>query len=196
MNLTFQTQSEKRLGDLTTPVQMYLKLRDIFPNALLLESSDYHSKSDANSFICLNPIATIEVNKGIVTEIYSNGETKNYPLQGQELAEVIKNFAIQFKIETEEDLIVNGLFGYIGWDAIPYFETVKFKNEGNEATIPEVRYSFYQNIIVFNHFHNEIQYLEFQNNDTESRFEEIKDIIRNKTFVNIHSKSKVKSNPT
>lgn len=198
MNLTFKTQSEKRLGDLTTPVQMYLKLRDIFPNALLLESSDYHSKSDANSFICLNPIATIEINKGIVTESYANGETKNYPLQGQELAEVIKNFATQFKIETEEDLMVNGLFGYIGWDAIPYFETVKFKNEGNEATIPEVRYSFYQNIIVFNHFHNEIQYLEFQNNQTESRFEEIKDIIRNKTFVEypFQIESEIESNLT
>lgn len=198
MNLKFKIQTETSLGDLRTPVQMYLKLRDIYPNALLLESSDYHSKSDANSFICLNPIATIEVNKGIVTESYQNGEEKTYALQGQELAEVIKNFAQQFEINSDEKLIINGLFGYIGWDAIPYFETVKFTNEGNEATIPEVRYSFYQNIIVFNHFHNEIQYLEFQNEEINSNFEDIKNIIRNKTFVEypFQIESKIESNLT
>ena len=106
MNLNFKIQTEKSLGDLRTPVQMYLKLRDIYPNALLLESSDYHSKSDAHSFICLQPIATIEVNKGLVTETYLNNETKSYALKGQELAEVIKNFAQQFKIEANDDLKV------------------------------------------------------------------------------------------
>lgn len=198
MNLKFNIQTEKSLGDLRTPVQMYLKLRDSFPNALLLESSDYHSKSDAHSFICINPIATIEVNQGIVTESYSNGENKSFPLQEQELAQVIKNFANQFDIETQEDLKVNGLFGYIGWDAIPYFETVQFSNQGNEATIPEVRYSYYQNIIVFNHFHNEIEYIEFQNEETISNFEEIKNQIKNKTFVEypFQIESEIESNLT
>ncbi|MEG0187652.1 MAG: anthranilate synthase component I family protein, partial [Algoriella sp.] len=82
MNLTFNIQKETVLADLTTPVQLYLKLRDIYPNALLLESSDYHSKTDANSFICHNPIATFKVTKGIVNETYANGEAKEYALNG------------------------------------------------------------------------------------------------------------------
>ena len=50
----------KVLADTITPVGAYLKMRDHYPNALLLESSDYHSKEDSFSFICLNPIAGFE----------------------------------------------------------------------------------------------------------------------------------------
>ncbi len=183
MNLNFNITKEKILGDLTTPVQMYLKLRDLFPNALLLESSDYHSKSEAHSFICLNPVATIEVNNGIVTESYTNHVDKKYPLKKQELAEVLKNFASNFKIDGEIHSKVNGLFGYIGWDAIPYFETVKFNTKGNQATLPEVRFSFYQNVIIFNHFHNEIEFLEFSQDNSQSQQESIKEIIKKKNFT-------------
>ena len=99
MNLKFNIQKETVLADLTTPVQLYLKLRDIYPNALLLESSDYHSKTDANSFICLNPIATFKVMKGIVNETYANGEVKEYALNGQDLTEKFKDFTNQFDVQ-------------------------------------------------------------------------------------------------
>ena len=198
MNLTFNIQKETVLADLTTPVQLYLKLRDIYPNALLLESSDYHSKTDANSFIFLNPIATFKVTKGIVNETYANGEAKEYALNGQDWIEKFKLFTQQFDVKNSEELIVNGLFGYIAWDAIPYFETVKFSTEGNEATIPEFSYSFYQNIVVFNHFHNEIQFIEFQNDETDSKFSEIKSVINNKSIIEypFNVESEIQSNLT
>lgn len=198
MNLQFNIQKETVLADLITPVQLYLKLRDIYPNALLLESSDYHSKTDANSFICLNPIATFKVTNGLVNEIYANGENKEYALNGQDLTEKFKAFTSQFKIENADDLVINGLFGYVAWDAIPHFETVQFSAKGNEATIPEFCYSFYQNIIVFNHFHNEIQFIEYQNNETSSQFSEIKNIVHNKAIVEypFNVESEIESNLT
>lgn len=198
MNLQFNIQKETVLADLITPVQLYLKLRDIYPNALLLESSDYHSKTDANSFICLNPIATFKVTNGLVNEIYANGENKEYSLNGQDLTEKFKAFTHQFKIENADDLVINGLFGYVAWDAIPHFETVQFSAKGNEATIPEFCYSFYQNIIVFNHFHNEIQFIEYQNNETSSQFSEIKNIVHNKAIVEypFNVESEIESNLT
>ena len=198
MNLTFNIQKETVLADLTTPVQLYLKLRDIYPNALLLESSDYHSKTDASSFICLNPIATFKVTNGMVNETYANGETKEYTLNAQELTEKFKEFTSQFAIQNGEDLPVNGLFGYIAWDAIPHFETVKFSSKGNEATIPEFSYSFYQNIVVFNHFHNEIQFIEYQNDETTSKFSEIKSVINNKSIIEypFNVESEIQSNLT
>ncbi|WP_313581950.1 chorismate-binding protein [Chishuiella sp.] len=198
MNLQFNIQKETVLADLITPVQLYLKLRDIYPNALLLESSDYHSKTDANSFICLNPIATFKVTNGLVNEIYANGENKEYALNGQDLTEKFKAFTNQFKIENADDLVINGLFGYVAWDAIPHFETVQFSAKGNEATIPEFCYSFYQNIIVFNHFHNEIQFIEYQNNETSSQFSEIKNIVHNKAIVEypFNVESEIESNLT
>jgi anthranilate synthase component 1 len=198
MNLNFTIQKETVLADLITPVQLYLKLRDIYPNALLLESSDYHSKTDANSFICLNPIATFKVTNGIVNETFANGETKEYPLNGQDLTTKFKEFTTLFNIENGDDLLINGLFGYIAWDAIPHFETVKFSAKGNEATIPEFSYSFYQNIIIFNHFHNEIQFIEFQNKETVSNFSDIKSIVYNKSIVEypFNVESEIESNLT
>lgn len=198
MNLQFNIQKETVLADLITPVQLYLKLRDIYPNALLLESSDYHSKTDANSFICLNPIATFKVTNGLVNEIYANGENKEYALNGQDLTEKFKAFTNQFKIENADNLVINGLFGYVAWDAIPHFETVQFSAKGNEATIPEFCYSFYKNIIVFNHFHNEIQFIEYQNNETSSQFSEIKNIVHNKAIVEypFNVESEIESNLT
>ena len=44
MDYTFKTISRKVLGDLHTPVSIYLKVRDIYPESALLESSDFHGK--------------------------------------------------------------------------------------------------------------------------------------------------------
>ena len=39
---TYTTRCKTILGDLHTPVSTYLKVRDIFPQSALMESSDYH----------------------------------------------------------------------------------------------------------------------------------------------------------
>ncbi len=51
------TTYKKLLADTTTPVSIYLRLRDVFPNSLLLESSDYHSRENSMSYVCCEPIA-------------------------------------------------------------------------------------------------------------------------------------------
>ena len=38
-------------ADLQTPVGIYLKVRDLFPQSALLESSDYHTTQNSFSFI-------------------------------------------------------------------------------------------------------------------------------------------------
>ena len=43
MKYDYQTVSRTILGDLHTPVSTYLKVRDIFPQSALMESSDYHA---------------------------------------------------------------------------------------------------------------------------------------------------------
>jgi anthranilate synthase component 1 len=47
------TTHKKLLADTTTPVSIYLRLRDVFPNSLLLESSDYHSRENSLSLYLL-----------------------------------------------------------------------------------------------------------------------------------------------
>jgi len=41
MKIKINTYHKKIFADTITPVEVYLKIRDIFPNSLLLENSDY-----------------------------------------------------------------------------------------------------------------------------------------------------------
>ena len=43
------TKKEELLADLLTPVGVYSNLRDRFKNPLLLESADFHDRSDSKS---------------------------------------------------------------------------------------------------------------------------------------------------
>ena len=114
MKVPVRIEQRKILADIITPVCIYLKIRDIYPNALLLESSDYHSKENSYSFICMDALAEFNVNLGKVT----------IDLPGQEpiLAEVedkhsvvnyLNQFIASFQIQAGTDeMIVDGVFGY------------------------------------------------------------------------------------
>ena len=51
-------------GDLSTPVSTYLKVRDLFAQSALMESSDYHGSENNRSFIGLEPLASFSVSHG------------------------------------------------------------------------------------------------------------------------------------
>ncbi len=68
-----KTTSRKLLADIITPVSIYLRIRDIYPNSLLLESSDYHGNENSYSFICMKPLAGFEADNGFITETYPDG---------------------------------------------------------------------------------------------------------------------------
>ena len=51
---------KKIFADTITPVEVYLKIRDIYPNSLLLENSDYMLANNNYSFICFNQIVYIK----------------------------------------------------------------------------------------------------------------------------------------
>ena len=59
--INLETHFKKILADTLTPVSIYLKIRDHFPNSILLESSDYHANDNSFSYICCNPIASFEL---------------------------------------------------------------------------------------------------------------------------------------
>ena len=57
MKYNYHTVSKKILGDLNTPVSVYLRVRDAYPQSALMESSDYHDGKNSRSFICVHPMA-------------------------------------------------------------------------------------------------------------------------------------------
>lgn len=76
----YTTHSKQVLGDLHTPVSIYLKVRDMYPQSALMESSDYHAGENSLSFIALCPLASIGINSGIVTTTYPDNTRREEPL--------------------------------------------------------------------------------------------------------------------
>ena len=58
---SLKTAQKKILADTLTPVGVYLRVRDRYPNSILLESSDYHANDNNFSYVCCDPIASITV---------------------------------------------------------------------------------------------------------------------------------------
>lgn len=54
----YTTHSKQVLGDMHTPVSIYLKVRDMYPQSALMESSDYHAGENSLSFIALCPFVS------------------------------------------------------------------------------------------------------------------------------------------
>jgi anthranilate synthase component I len=172
MQYKIRTVTKQILADTLTPVSIYLKLRDMFPGAFLLESSDYHGNENSFSFICLNPVASFTVNNHVAECTYPDGKALNTEIKApSDFAKAMKDFMQSFKTEKNNDnLPVNGLFGYSSYDAVKYFETLQLNNTPKASyKIPEVCYQYFRYVIAINHFKNTMYIIEnlFEGEDSQ-----------------------------
>ncbi len=181
---TYTTEYQTLLGDLHTPVSTYLKVRDLFPQSALMESSDYHGGENNRSFIGLNPIARISVGHGISTAVYPDGSTEeraigsDYPVE-----QAIGDFLARFKVSGEYAGYC-GLYGYTTSNAVRYFENIPVKDSTewkNDA--PDILYILYKYIIVFHDFKSEMVLVAMQGENEASHIEEIRKAIDNRNYV-------------
>ena len=155
--ININTIYKKRLADTTTPVSIYLRLRDVFPNTLLLESSDYHSRENSVSYVCADPVAGIILQNGKLSTYFPDGtkEEKEEFILADEIESFKANFDVQ-PIE-EQRYISTGLFGYFTWNTVQYFEDIKFGAiTAKDEEIPLMQYHVYRYIIAIDHFKNEV----------------------------------------
>lgn len=190
------TRSITMLADAVTPVQLYLKLRDRFPGAILLESSDYHSNTNSQSFIGLEPIARFEATNGNVRIELPDGSKTAYMLENPlDLPDQLQAFSQQFKPDSEA---TNGLFGYFGYDSVQYFESIELDDKPGKGNIPEVLFSLYRYLICIDHFHNRMTVLESdpQAGNGTSAFNELLSMLRqpNHPSYDFVTTSEVESN--
>jgi anthranilate synthase component 1 len=197
MKYTLETHYKKILADTITPVSVYLKIRDKFPNSILLESSDYHANDNSFSYICCNPIASIKVANETIIQRFPDGTKEEMAITPEtDVTQVIHNFSQQFKTtQNGFKFIYNGLFGYMAYDAVRYFEDVQISKKEDSANIPDIYYAVYQNIIAINHFKNEA-YLFAHCYNTESNVEEMEQLFSVRTFAsyNFTKQGKPESN--
>lgn len=179
-----KTHYKKILADTITPVSIYLKIRDKYPNSILLESSDYHANDNSFSYICCNPIASIKVENEVITQRFPDGSQSVSETKTTDVTNEIHNFTKQFKVDNDEQFkfINNGIFGYTAYDAVKYFEDVEILKKEGSLEIPDIYYAVYQNIIAINHFKNEA-YIFAHCFDTENNVDDILHLIKVKNFA-------------
>ncbi|SIS72534.1 anthranilate synthase component I family protein [Belliella pelovolcani] len=161
--IKLKTQYKKLLADTITPVSIYLQIRDRFANPILLESSDYHGQENSYSYICFNPLASFSFDGKFVKEELPGNEIHTYELaSGKKLIDQLRGFSAKFDATSlEQKFITNGLFGYMQYDTVARFEDIQLANT-EESPIPMMHYAVYQNVIVVDHFKNEMHLLEHQ----------------------------------
>jgi len=170
------------LADLQTPVGIYLKVRDLYTNSVLLESSDYHGLENSYSYIGFSPIGGISVNNFLIVEEYPNGvQVETQVVDSLTVADRFDVFLKEFEIaENESKLNINGLFGYTSYESVQYFEDVKLSARNTvPGDMPGLHYVFFKYIIAINHFNNELTIIENLLEGESSAIQSIERILEN-----------------
>ena len=170
----FTTTSRTILADLYTPVGVYMRLRDLYPQSALMESSDYHDKDNSRSFIGIKPIASVAVGHGVATITFPDGSTVRHEIDEHfGSAEAIHTLIDNIHVEGEHaDLC--GLYGYTSFNAVRYFEHINVKDETQERNdAPDILYIMYKDIIVFDHFNNQLTVICLSEDSENSEISEV-----------------------
>ena len=149
------TKGRTILADLYTPVGVYMRLRDLYPQSALMESSDYHDQSNSRSFIGINPMASVAIGHGVATVHFPDGSVLRRPLD-EAFGSVEAIHALIDRIHVQgDDASLCGLFGYTSFNAVRYFEHIDVKDETQaENDAPDVLYILYKVVIAFDHHNN------------------------------------------
>ena len=170
----YTTTSKTILADLHTPVGVYMRLRDLYPQSALMESSDYHDANNSRSFIGIHPIASVAIGHGIASISYPDGTTDSRQLcAGFGSSEAIHSLIDRIEV-SGKDANVCGLFGYTSFNAVRYFEDIAVKDERqakNDA--PDVLYILYKVVIEFDHHNNMLKIVSLSENSENSDIADI-----------------------
>lgn len=157
MKYTLHTDTCELLTDTMTPVNMYLKIRDAYPESVLLESSDYGANDNSVAYICFNPIASFKVHNKQITQQFPDETLVETAITGNvSVVDTLEAFAKRFDTDQQESrFLSNGLFGYTSYEAVQYFEDIELNKKEGDVGIPEIYYALYQNVIAINVFNNQ-----------------------------------------
>ena len=184
MKYNYTTHTKTILGDLHTPVSIYLKVRDQFPQSALLESSDYHSNENSTSYIGLCPMAHIDINRGECIESFPDNNKNSMSLSDSfSISDAVNDFISHFNIEG--DLASQcGFFGYTTFNCVKYTHDISIKESKEERNdAPDLRYILYKYLLVFNHFKDEISLIELVMDGEESQLSTIESLINARNFA-------------
>ncbi len=155
--MKYVTHTRTILADVYTPVGAYMRLRDLYPQSALMESSDYHDANNSRSFIGICPMASIAIGHELCTMTLPDSSTTQTVIDGNYTTDrALADFLGNFQVEGENANYI-GLYGYTTFNAVRYFENINVKDSTmDENDAPDVLYVLYRDIIVFDHHNSEM----------------------------------------
>jgi len=150
----------------------------------MLESSDYHGEENSFSYLCFEPVAEFKLQNGVVTtDISGKGQT-SYDIEHRtEALELLNKFIGSFEADREDEkYITNGLFGYLSYDAVQYFEELDFEDKRADFQIPEIIYRAFRYVLVFDHFKNQVHIFEHSEAGEDSQIDHIIELIEGRNI--------------
>lgn len=181
--INFTTISKQQLADTITPVSLYLRTRDRYANSLLLESSDYHSKENSYSFLCIEPLVTIKAEENEISLSYKKELLDKQKIE-KDFYQRFDQYSNVIEVDCSDEIkSFNGLYGYTTFDAVQYFETIEFNSQKAPSAIPMLQYSFFRFIVAINHFKNELILIENIPDGETSRLSEIENLVNSQSFA-------------
>ena len=128
MAMNIYTKTYQQLSDTKTPVSLFLTLRDEYSAPMLLESSDYNSKSNHYSFLCFEPIATISIhNKVAKTTFNGRSNINTLSADPESLNHTFNSFINSFVFPTHLPEHFKGLYGYCSFNIVEYTHELKLR---------------------------------------------------------------------
>jgi anthranilate synthase component 1 len=148
-----------------------------------MESSDYHGGENAKSFIAVHPIGSVSIEHGMGICKYPDGKITQTPVsESFTSADLINQFISSFSI-SGPDSNYCGLYGYTSFNAVRYFENIDVKDETQqENDAPDLIYILYKDIIVFDHFRNELTLIEMLTDGEEDDLDVLERDINNRSY--------------
>lgn len=186
MKYTFRSVSQKMLADLQTPVGIYLKMRDVFSESVLLESSDFHGAENSFSFIGIDPLASFVLRDGRIEKSFPDGSrVVDNVSASRHVMDCFRDFLDCFHHETpDESTRVCGFFGYTSYNTVRFFEPVDSARKATDASvIPDMIYNFYRYIVVVDHFRNELTIVEHLFEGKTCSIPRIKALLENRDYA-------------
>ena len=182
MKIKINTYHKKIFADTITPVEVYLKIRDVFPNSLLLENSDYMLANNNYSYICFNQIGHIKIKDNKVECKFPDGQNESREIiKDEKISKIVHDYIEKYNVkESKFKFLNNGLFGFMSHESIRYFDSINIENK-KDFNIPDIYYGIYKNIIAISQYNHEAHI--FCNTiDETSNIESIEALLNNKSY--------------
>ncbi|MEL7481441.1 MAG: anthranilate synthase component I [Pseudomonadota bacterium] len=150
----------RRTGDLETPVAALLKLGADVPGHFLFESIHGGERLGRYSFIGLAPATWFRIRNGTAETSDTADFASVTPLTEDPIS-ALKSFVARARASSDmADLppMASGAFGYIGYDAIQYFEPVSIMTR-DDLNVPEALLVIPGAVLIFDHLYQELLFV-------------------------------------